>query len=211
MNSTILEIENVLKNNYPEGYAYTFLCRGVDKTLSMAEFKEKIKLPVPELFYQYYEWLQNVNFPQKDISDLVGLSHFDEEYISSLFTLLDGTETWQEIQRKQPNREWKQGFVEIASWDSCCVKVIDTLGEVAGVGSILYWDFKGGGTYHVIHNNFEMYLKTILERLKQNLYFPPSYKDDEAVDDFSYGETRDKIQALVKTLNKESIQYIDFV
>ena len=211
MSLVIKEIENVLRNNYPEGYGHAFVCTGADKTLSIAEFKEKISLPVPELFYQYYEWLQTVSFPQKDVSSLVSLSHFDEEYISSLSKLLDSTKNWQDIQKKEPTREWKSGFVKIASWNSCYVKVIDTLGEVAKAGSILYWDFKGGSSYRVIHEDFEMYLKTILERLKQNLYFPPSDENEEARDEFFEGEIRDTIEDLVKNLNKNAIKFIDFL
>ncbi|KOY87581.1 hypothetical protein AD998_16855 [bacterium 336/3] len=210
MNTIIQEIENILRNNYPNGYANAFVCEGFEKTVSLEEFKDKLGLPLPDLFCEYYQWLQSVEFPKEDVSNLVGLSNFDEEYISSLSELLDRIEDWQDIQKKQPQREWKNGFVEIASWDSCYVKVIDTLGEVANSGSILYWDFKGGGGYAVIHENFEMYLKTILERLKQGIYFPPSYADDEGVDDFSYGETRDKINNLVKELNKDAIKFIDW-
>ncbi len=206
MNAIITEMEQTLRHNYPSGFGAVFIGEAQDGDLTLEEFKDNIQamdIAPPESFYAYYDWLLRVQFPSDDVSDKTELGYDDEHYTPSLDNILSTTREWREIQKKQPDREWKSGFLAIASWNSCYQLVIDTHGDVAPKGSLLVWDFKGGGEYEVVYQSFESYVKTKLELLKAMLYFPPSPSDDEAYEDFMYGATREKINKLIADLNGE--------
>jgi len=175
--------------------------------LSIKEFKEQINIELPEIFYEFYEWLLDVKFPEKDVSKETYMDYHQHQ-ISTLQNILDDTKLWQGIQAKDPKREWKPGFVALLSYDSAYQMVIDTCGEINGQkGCIAYWDFKGGSWYYVDYLNFEHYLKTKLELLKQNLYFPPSLNDENidensyTYDEFVYGEPSQKINNIIEQIN----------
>ncbi len=215
MNAIISEIEQTLRSHYPSGFGAVFIGDAQRSDITLNEFREellKMGLELPDAFYEYYNWLMTVEFDDDDVSDQTQLGYDDSEhYTPSLSDVLSSIRDWRDIQEDQPDREWKSGFAAIVSWNSCYQLVIDTKGEVAPAGGLLYWDFKGGDKYEVVYQNFEMFLKTKLELLKQKLYFPPPSSDDAACDDFMYGETREKIEAVVRKLNCAAQKEIPFV
>ena len=158
-NPIIQEIEMVLRTQYPDGFGYKFIGNNalphVRNGLSIKEFKEQINIELPEIFYEFYEWLLDVKFPEKDVSKETYMDYHQHQ-ISTLQNILDDTKLWQGIQAKDPKREWKPGFVALLSYDSAYQMVIDTCGEINGQkGCIAYWDFKGGSWYYVDYLNFE--------------------------------------------------------
>jgi hypothetical protein len=210
-NKTILEIEQVLKTQYPEGFGYKFLGKNANeytrKGLSIQNFKAKIDLELPDSFYEFYEWLLKVEFPEKNVDKKTYLDYHQNQ-IFTLQNILDDTKMWQEIQAKNPKREWKSGFVALLSYDDAYQIVIDTKGEICGQkGALAYWDFKGGGCYYVNYTCFESFLKTKLELLNHDLYFPPSLDGDEddedslTYDDYKYGEPADEIETIIEIVN----------
>jgi hypothetical protein len=214
-NPIIQEIETIIRNKYPEGFAYKFLGKNANqftrKGLSIDDFKKQIGLELPDSFYQFYEWLLNVEFPEKNVSKQTYMDYHQHQ-ISTLQTILDDTKFWQQIQAKDPKREWKKGFVAILSYNSAYQMVIDTLGEINGQkGCIAYWDFKGGSWYYVDYIDFDHFLKTKLELLKQNLYFPPSLNEEDlnedayTYDDFIYGEPSEKIKKIAEQINGKQV------
>jgi len=208
----ISEIEQTLRQEYPSGFGAVFIGSVQEDNLSFEVLKKEIQslnITPPESFYTFYEWLCSVEFPFEDVYEQTELNFDEENFILSLDEIISSTRSWLEIQKKQPHREWKSGFLAIASWNSCYQLVIDTKGEVASEGNMLVWDFKGGKYYKVIYQSFDLYLKTKLELLKAKLYFPPSPSDEEAYEDFMYGETRDKINKIIADLNGEP-QVISF-
>jgi hypothetical protein len=211
MNAVISEIEQTLRNNYPSGFGAVFIGAAKKSNIGLDAFKKEIGLELPDVFYEYYEWLSTAKFDDNDVSDQTRLGDDDSEhYTPSLGSILSSTRDWRDIQEGQPDREWKSGFAAIASWNSCYQLAIDTTGEVAPKGGLLYWDFKGGDEYNVVYENFDMFLKTKLELLKAKLYFPPPSSDDEAYDDFMYGDVRGKIDDLVQKLNGATQQSVPF-
>jgi hypothetical protein len=177
-NPIIQEIETVLRTVCPEGFAYKFLGKNANsyirKSLSTDDFKNQIGLELPDSFYQFYEWLLNVEFTEKDVSNQTYMDYHQHQ-ISTLQSILEDTKYWQQILAKDPKREWKPGFVALLSYNSAYQMVIDSKGEINGQKCcIAYWDFKGGSWYYIDYLSFDNFLKTKLELLKQNLYFPPS-------------------------------------
>jgi len=214
-NPIIQEIEMVLTTQYPEGFAYKFLGKNANtyirKSMSVDDFKKQIGLELPESFYQFYEWLLNIEFSEKDISNQTYMDYHQHQIIT-LQSILEDTKYWQEIQAKDPKREWKTGFVALLSYNSAYQMIIDTLGEINGQkGCIAFWDFKGGSSYYVDYIDFDHYLKSKLELLKQNLYFPPSLNDDNidedeyTYDDFVYGEPSQKINSIIEQMNGKQV------
>jgi hypothetical protein len=210
MNNIIVEIENILQNQYPAGFGALFVAGIKKHIISIEDFKKEIQLSLPNIFYEFYEWANQVQFTKTDISDKVQLDYDDENYLPSLKSILQETQEWQAIQAQQPDREWKGGFVAIGGWNSAYVQVIDTLGEIGKAGCVLYWDYKGGSTYHIIHQDYEAFLKTKLALLKANLYFTPHWKLEEEFEDFMEGEKREQIEAIKQKINQKSRQFIDF-
>jgi hypothetical protein len=213
-NKTILEIEQVLNAQYPKGFGYKFLGKNANeytrKGLSLKDFKEKIDLELPDSFYNFYEWLLNVEFPEKNVDKEMYLDYHQNQ-IFTLQNILDDTKMWQDIQAKNPKHEWKPGFVALLSYNSAYQIVIDTKGEINNIpGCIACWDFKGGSNYNIDYLDFDDFLKTKLELLKKNLYFPPALEtndmDDEngeliTYDDFMYGQTSNEIKAVIEKIN----------
>ncbi len=206
MNSVIKKIEKVLRQKYPEGTAAGLLAQASCQEMSVQTFQEQLGLTLPVAFCEFYEWAMHTYFPKKEASTKIELSHFDEEYIPSLSKLLSSTQNWRAIQAMYPLREWKSGFVVIGSWNSCNVKVIDTKGEVGSPGCVLYWDFKGGDSYYIIHQSFEKHLETMYARLENDCYFPPA--NDDEIEDFHVGTIGEKIDKIKQAVNKGYPQYI---
>lgn len=204
----IEEIDQTLRTQYPAGFGAVFVGGAKHGALTVEHFKKAIGLELPEIFYQYHKWLMTTDFDDADVSEQTELGYDEANYAMSLQAILRTTEEWQRLQADDPSREWKSGFVEIASWNSCYVMVIDTEGEIGEQGNVLYWDFKGGSTYYIIYQNFEMLLRTKLELLKENLYFPPA--SDDAREDFYDGETRRKIEEIERRLNASAIKEVEF-
>lgn len=209
--NTIQEIEKTLREQYAPGFGSLYLGEVHYQTTTPEIFKKDIKLELPLSFYAYYQWLSTAKFEYKDIPHLSHLVFDDFHYVRSLNSILDTTKSWQAIKEVDPACGWKSGFVEIVSWDSCYVMVIDTLGEVGEKGNMLYWDFKGGETYHILYPTFELFLKTNLEKLKQNLYFPPPLSDPEQRDDFYNGDKYRRRTALENSINGAYRRDIDFL
>lgn len=217
MNEIIKDIENILRAKYSTIHALFFLGRGPDNRIKIDEFKREIKLEVPTILEEYYQWMMSVDFgiTNEEHNKYFGSinkikypynqnydSYFDcDNQTESLTNIIKNTNIWRKIQEKQPHREWKSGFLEICSWSSAYVMVIDTKGQVSSKGSILYWDYKGGGVYRIRYNNFEKYLLTKLELLKKNLYFPTAFEDENSSNDFYYGKIRTAIDTTIESLN----------
>jgi predicted DNA-binding WGR domain protein len=213
-NKTIQEIEHILRTKYPIGYGFRFLGRNANEymreSFSIHDFKAKIGLELPESFYQFYEWLLKVEFTEKNVDNEIYLDSHQNE-VSSLKSILDETKMWQEIQTKNPKREWKSGFVALLSYNDAYQMIIDTKGEINEIpGCIAVWDFKGGSWYRIEYIDFDDFLKTKLELLKENLYFPPSLETNDiddpngeliTYDDFMYGETANTIKSVIEKIN----------
>ncbi|MDD3772563.1 MAG: hypothetical protein PHC38_07905 [Weeksellaceae bacterium] len=215
MNLILSEIVTVLHNEYPKGYGSAFIGQNsfpeVRNEISVEHFRNQINKNLPILFYEFYEWALDVNFP---VVDITTLTHIEEHQnkMETLHAILDETKMWNE----QIHEEWNSGFVALCRWDSAYQMVIDTDGYISNQkGSIAYWDFKGGSGYYLEYANFETFLKTKLELLKQNLYFPPpisnsnideSYKEYE---DFCYGKTSEKIRVIKERVNGKT-NFISF-
>jgi hypothetical protein len=210
MNNLLKNIETCLKEDYTPAFYRRYIGSAQVDELSLDDFKTQIGLTLPASFYEYYEWLLQLPKPEgKPISifDKDEIEHF----ACSLKTILRDTKKWQEIQQKQPKREWKAGFVALNSWNDCYQLVIDTLGEVGKAGCVLYWDFKGGGQYIIKYDSFEKFLETKLALLQAQLYFPPdSETDEEAYDSFMYGEVQDQIKEIEDEVNQGVKKHIKF-
>ncbi|MCI5057466.1 MAG: SMI1/KNR4 family protein [Flavobacteriales bacterium] len=195
MNPVLSDLEDCLRKQFTPREQNGFLVNGNTKTISLEKFKEDLGIELPDLFFEYYNWLLSVEFEnhmgkKMDLSD----TYFN---ICSLAQILRGTKMWQEIQQDDPSREWKQGFVFLSDWDSSNQMVIDTKGIIGKPNCILYWHYAGGAEYLIEYENLEMYLKTKIELLKRGLYFP---KDDNW-GDFCYGNQNDQIKNFVRDFN----------
>jgi hypothetical protein len=215
MNLIVSDIEAVLNNEYPKGYGCAFIGRNsfpeVRNEVSLEQFRSQINRNLPILFYDFYEWALDVNFPFFDTSKLTHIEDHQNK-METLHSILDDTKIW----NKQIHEEWNFGFVPLCSWDSAYQMVIDTYGCINNQkGSIAYWDFKGGSGYYLEYANFETFLKTKLELLKQNLYFPPPISNSninesyKLYEDFCYGKTSEKIR-IIKERVKGKTKFISF-
>lgn len=204
MPNLIQQIETILLNDYPRGYAFAFLGQNAHPRtraeLSLEAFQAAMPRPLPPLFLDFYAWMLHSDFVKGDVAAEIDCTDYEHTHLS-LSHILKDTTIWQNIQQKQPDREWKQGFVALNSWGSAYQLVIDTQGEINNQqGCLAFWDFKGGSNYIIQYANFEQFLLTKLELLKAHCYFQPAVERPE-FDDFHEGVLRDQYEQITVQVN----------
>ncbi len=172
MHPIIQQIENELRQNYPKRFGNIFLGEVQKNKIEIGDFKNQINLQLPEIFYEYYEWMSNVVFEDSGVSKKKQSGGNHEHSNLSLQSILAATKEWQDIKKYNSNCKWKSGFMTIVSWGNSYEMVIDTKGEVGKPGTLLYWNFKGDGEYIVKYEDFESFLQTKLELLEEKRFFP---------------------------------------
>lgn len=201
MHPIIQQIENELRQNYPKRFGNIFLGEIKKNKMEISDFEKQINLPLPEIFYEYYEWMTNVLFEDFWIPSETEPIGNHEHSNFSLQSILSATKEWEEIKKHNPNCKWKSGFMTIASWGESYEMVIDTKGEVGRAGNLLYWNYKGDGEYIIRYKDFESFLGTKLNLLEEKKFFPVQAEMKKvAFGKLMDGNITEKIMAMEKEI-----------
>lgn len=196
MNTTIENLQNELQN-LGSDYFTAFVRFAGAGDLSVEDFRQQIDAELPEVFYEFYAWAQTSAqqlSPDQPVTEIADDGPF---LPNNLALILADTLDWRKIKAEQPDREWQDGFVSVQNWGSAYTMVVDTLGKVSGrKGQIVYYDFKGGGSYWVAYDSYEEYLQAICNEIKTKSYFPNDLNPDikeilDDTEDFEYETVSD--------------------
>ncbi len=165
------------------------------------DFKDKIQLPLPELFYDFYRWH---NGSRQD--NYLPIGFHDGMHILSLERILSSKKVWDELEAQdtfvqyQPGTWWNSAwmpFMYIPDWYQM---VIDTKGSYGGeAGQIFGYDFKAAEDRSVMYASFEKWLETMLELKKNNLLL---YDAPEQAEEVDYNpEQHAKINRIIQQIN----------
>jgi predicted DNA-binding WGR domain protein len=194
----VAEIAKLLAEAYDGAHQRAFAAQATagrygagTSRMSLDKFREKIGAELPTAFYDLYRWA----FGAAAKGEKAPLVRQGPYRILGLDDIVDRGVEWKRLQREQPHREWREGFVEIDGWSGAYCMVIDTLGKVKGkAGQVLYFDFKGGSEYVIAYKSYEAYLEEILDLLRRRRYFPAGEEDYRVAD-----EWMDRLMSRAKT------------
>lgn len=195
MNTTIENLQAELQNAGPS-YLAAFAGYAGKGDLTVEAFKQQVAAELPDIFYEFYTWAQQTA-QHTQAGEKAEMEDEGPFLPNDLALILADTQDWAKIKSEQPDREWQEGFVSIQNWDGAYCMVIDTLGKVSGVkGQIVYYDFKGGGSYWGVYNSYEAYLQAVCSQIKSKSYFPGDLSPDikeilDDTEDYEYNTVSD--------------------
>lgn len=191
------ELETVLRAHCSAAQIHAFVGEAADLEYNFAALQQETGLKLPDLLSAYYDWLAGLAKTAGSLRD-DGLLPAEQmlHFHRSLEGMANETQMWRQLQKKQPKREWRSGFLAMHSWNDCYQLVMDTGGEIGPAGCLLSWDFKGGSEYRLEAVDFSGFLRCKYELLKAELYFPPPPEHAAKREDFFYGRAFDQRQQI---------------
>lgn len=166
---------------------------------------------LPEEYIALYRWKNG----QQDLAD-GWVSEFEEDawyesvplddsgHFVSIESAVILAEMWREIKAEKAAAQqpcyWKEGFIPLLEEQAYGLVVVDTRGYFGGKsGQLLYFDYKCGDGYTVVHESIARWLETAIALLECGVFFQAeSVKDIQA---------RVKIQ---KTINGHYIRHLHY-
>lgn len=207
-------IGDVLLERYSLAHLISFVQMAGGGSVDGATFRKRIGAELPASFHAFYEWARTIAQRFKMTFDAIDIPDDGAFGIDTLERILSSTEMWRGIQLEQPDREWRSGFVHIASWGSAYEMVIDTKGEAFKPShQLVYWDFKGGSTYGAVFETFEDYLEAVLELITSDSYFKPvadADHDDDDADPFEDEAADGLYETWSGYIHDRKMKYADF-
>jgi cell wall assembly regulator SMI1 len=112
-------------------------------------------------------------------------------------------EMWEEIKAEKDAATqpcyWKRGFVPLLEDQGFGLLVVDTRGYFGGnVGQLIYFDYKCGNGYTVVHESITRWLETNIALLERGIFFKAE----------TYAETEARIQ-ISAAINGDYTQHFD--
>jgi hypothetical protein len=173
-------IQDLLVEKYSLAHLVAFAKAAAGNAkLDPDQVAKKLDVTLAPSFAAFHRWARTVatRFPT---GKTITLPDGGAYAIEGLDRIVQDTEMWRTIQRDQPDREWRPGFVHVVSWNSAYEMVMDTKADVTKPPhQLFYWDFKGGSDYQLCYKMFDALLEDVLKLLKSGSYFPPVDDDDE--------------------------------
>ncbi len=148
---------------------------------------------LPEEYIALYRWKNG----QQDLRD-GWVNEFEEDAWYESVPLDDGghfvsiesavmlAEMWREIKTEKDAAQqpcyWKEGFIPLLEEQAYGLVVVDTRGYFGGeVGQLVYFDYKCGDGYTVLHASIARWLETAIALLERGVFFQAkSVKDVQA-------------------------------
>lgn len=138
---------------------------------------------LPEEYIALYRWKNG----QQDLSD-GWVSEFEEDAWYESVPLDDGghfvsiesatrlVSMWQEIKAEKvaTNKPcyWKDGFIPLLEEQAYGLIIVDTRGYFGGkAGQLVYFDYKCGDGYTVVHESIARWLETAIALLERGIFF----------------------------------------
>jgi len=173
-------IQDVLLERYSLAHLIAFASgAGAGKT-DARTVEERLAVTLPASLHGLYGWARGLAARFALRFERIRVREDGAFGLASVEEIRRDTEMWRTIQREQPDREWRPGFVHVASWGGAYEMILDARGDVAKrKGQLFYWDFKGGSTYNRAFTSYDAYLETILRLLEKEAYFARADADEE--------------------------------
>lgn len=133
---------------------------------SAEQFQREFPHAPPRLV-ELYAWAHRIGGTEE-----VPLMREGAFRIAALEDIAETTRRLDEIKRREPENQWRSGFIRLQGWDDSYNLVVDTGGALGAPGRVLYYDYGGGMYYWISYPSYEAYLNEIVGLVERGKYFP---------------------------------------